>query len=166
MLQPLPKWIMPGNRNAFDDFESATNVEHVARVYKKMQELIEDYNKFVDETNKSIETFEENGSKESKDFKCEIIKIINDYIFTLDMKIDSQDRKLGEAIDFMKDNLSGYVLQVIETMKEDGSLDTVVLTAFDNLGTRVNNLEATEYTLELEPGTENLILVKHEGGNE
>lgn len=163
MIQPLPKWIMPGNRNAFDDFESLTNVEHVARIYKKMQELVDDYNKFVTEVESEIT---EATIDKSKEFKEELIKLVHDYIQALDMKIVNQNRTITESIEFVKINLAEYVEQIINTMKDDGTLEEVVADTFDNVVTRLDALENTTYSLEYEEGTEHLMLVKKVGGAE
>lgn len=165
MIKPLPQWITPGNRYAFDDFESATAQEMVGRIYKKMQELVNDYSSIIETTDSSIEEFKETSTEAYKEFMDEVNKIVHDYIYMLDMKVVNQDRKIDEATGFMKENLSGYVESTIDGMKTDGSLDATILDVFNGIGQRVDTLENTEYTLEVDDN-ENLMLVKRVGGDQ
>lgn len=131
MIKPLPHWIMPGNRNAFDDFESATNQELIARVYKKMQELVNDYNAFVDEINKEVSTLIDEGDTNVEEFKCKIESIVNKYIESLDFKVDM-------AIANIKENMTIQIKQMVD----EGVLDPSILNAFNGLDERVTSLES------------------------
>ena len=159
-FKPLPGWIMTGTRPSVYDSESATALEQTAKVYGAMNELIDDYNKLVEELNTKIDGFIESTNKDQEEFKASIDKIVHDYIKMLDEKVKLQDSKIDEAVLFMKDNLSASITTVIGQMKESGELDEAVLNAIDNIGDRVTTLENTEYTLVYEDGTENLILQK------
>ena len=45
-IEPLPNWAFLTSKYAFEDTESNTAIEQTARLYRKVQELIEEYNSF------------------------------------------------------------------------------------------------------------------------
>ena len=141
MIPRLPYWVLTEKQPAFSETESRTAVEMVARVYGKIQELIDDYNSFVDTVNENIEDFESTTNQDLETFKTNLEKIIHDYIATLDMKIAHMERSMQEATSAMTTNLKDTVEQVVEDMKANGDFDTVIANAFDSLGGRVITLE-------------------------
>lgn len=159
-IKPLPEWCLTDTLPAFYDTESATTVEETAKLYGKVKNLVEDYNKYVNEINKTIEDFTNGVNQDQEEFKNSIIKIMHDYIHSVDTKIDIQDSRISEAVEFMTINLSQSITSLLTEMKENGELDVAVLNAIDNIGNRVSTLENTEYSLVYESGTENLILQK------
>lgn len=98
-VRPLPNWVLTNLQSAFYDSESGTVLQQMARVYSKIEELINTYNNFVREINRYIDEFENGIIKDFECFKNCIIKTINDYIETIDTKINLQDLKISEAID-------------------------------------------------------------------
>lgn len=54
MINGLPKWCIPDIHPTFFDHESATVIEMVAKLYPKIQELIEVYNKLEKDTDEKI----------------------------------------------------------------------------------------------------------------
>lgn len=159
-IKLLPHWCLTGTRPAFYDTESATAVEQTAKLYGVINEIIDGYNKTVDELNTTITEFIESTNNDQEEFKEHIDKIVHDYIEMLDEKIKLQDKEIAEAVSFMKDNLSESVNQVVQEMVENGEIDEAILSAMGTLESRVTTLENTEYTLVYESGTENLILQK------
>lgn len=146
MIKLLPHWVLTDVNPAFYDVESKTAVEQTARVYAKMQEIIKDYNSFVDEVNKVIQEFSINEDYEK--YKEYLTKIIHDYIAMLDVKIKMQDKRIEDSIVYIKNNLSLKITEEIAKMIETGELDTAVLNAVDNLGNRVDSLELSKTTIE------------------
>ena len=70
---------------------------------------------------------------------------MNDYIESIDMKVNIQDTRISEAIEYMKDNIVATATSVINQAIENGSL---------NVG------------IEYDPTTEGLnIIVTREGDN-
>lgn len=58
-IKGLPNWSIPDLQPTFFDSESATTIEMVAKLYGKIKELIETYNKFeTDLTGKINEAYE------------------------------------------------------------------------------------------------------------
>lgn len=110
-MQRLPHWLINNKFPAVYDTESATAIEQTAKVYGAMQTLIDEYNKFVDDLNANISSFETSTNKNIEDFKECITTTMRNYIETLDVKVDS-------AVDYMKVNLretaENYLASVID----------------------------------------------------
>lgn len=141
MIKLLPHWVLTDVNPAFYDVESKTAVEQTARVYAKMQELIKEYNEFVNEVNKAIIEFTESTTKDYEEFNSCITKLVHDYITMLDEKIKIQDKKIEDTIIYIKNNLASGITTEVTRMVESGELDVAVLNAIDNIGLRVANLE-------------------------
>ena len=113
MIENLPFWNCPNLKPAFNDLESATAIEMVYKLYGKNRELIDDYNKFEENIKKEIETFKTSTNQDLECFKANITKICNDYIATMDMKIDCQDRKIEEIYVYLKGNLKNTINEIV-----------------------------------------------------
>ena len=150
MIKLLPRWVLTGVTPNIFDSESVSGVEANARLYGKMQELIEDYNKFVDEINKAITDYTESDKKDTETFKTCITNLIENYIKSIDLKIDnqdlkienqnlkfaSQDEKIDEAVLYMKDNLKTSLDEIVAEMKTSGELEATLSDSVDNLNTK------------------------------
>ena len=143
MIARLPYWVLTEKNPAFYDSESKTTVEMTAKVYAKIQELIDDYNKFVDDINKEIELFEGSINNEQNCFEDKITKVIHDYIDFLDSKVANQDKVINDTIIYIKNNISSVVTQIIGEMKENGEIDEAILNSFNNLELRVRAIETS-----------------------
>lgn len=174
MIKLLPHWVLTGvTPNVFDS-ESVSGVEANARLYGKMQELIEDYNKFVDEINKAITDYTESDKKDTETFKTCITNLIENYIKSVDLKISNQDliienqdlkianqdKKIDENLTFIKDNINETIEAIVNEMYENGEINSSLTSAFNNLDVRVGILEKTEYRLVHDELTEELTLEK------
>ena len=115
-VKPLPHWCLTDLQPAFYDTESGSAIQMIARIYPKIEELVVNYNSFVDEINRYIDEFETGMIADFNCFKNCIIKTMNEYIETIDTKINLQDTRIGEAIErqdqviadavaYMKDNI-------------------------------------------------------------
>ena len=96
-ISKLPKWCLVNKFPAFYDFESLTVTEQTARLYGKVAELIESYNKYVEEINKTIGEYEDKQDKDISDFIHRLSCLADNYINTVDMKIMHQDRQIAEV---------------------------------------------------------------------
>lgn len=159
-IENLPNWCLVNKNPSFYDTESKTVLEETVKIYGKIQELISDYNLFVNEINKKIDEFTTSTDKDQECFKQTITKLIEDYIKSIDTKISEQDLIIKENITYIKENLSEGIKNIIDEMNESGELSETILDAFNGVNERIVNLENTEYTLVYEEGTENLILQK------
>lgn len=97
-MQRLPIWVLNHRFPSVYDSESKTAIEQTARVYGAMQDLIDEYNKFAETTNKALEMFETDMVDSNSKFKKEICSIVENYITSIDAKLSSFDRKINEAI--------------------------------------------------------------------
>lgn len=118
----LPAWTLTDLQPAFYDSESATVLQQMAKVYAKMQELLNDYNAFVNETNNTITKFQSGIITDFNEFKNCIIKTMNDYIATIDTKVNNQDTQIANAINYMKDNLVESVTTLFNQALQNGDI--------------------------------------------
>lgn len=121
-IKHLPHWILTDLQPAFYDVESGTTLQQTAKMYGKVQELIDLYNEFVTKVNKYIKDFEDGIIEDFEEFRNCIIKVMNDYIETIDTKINLQDTKISEAIDYMKDNLVSTVDDLFNQALQNGDI--------------------------------------------
>lgn len=87
-MKQLPNWVLTNRKPGIYDMESATVIEQTAKLYKAMQELIEEYN---------------------GDFTClktQLLNLMDDFITSMDLKIDT-------AVDYMQTNLQETVTNIV-----------------------------------------------------
>lgn len=153
-IEPLPQWILTDLQPAFYDIESVTAVKMVAKLYGKMEQLINDYNYFVDQINKNIEDFEDGMISDFECFKNCIKKLVEDYIDSIDMiianqnrritesitaqnqaiteKFLEQDHKIDDAINYMKTNLISTVNTLFENAVHNGEVTATLIETYDS----------------------------------
>ena len=87
-----------------------------------MQELIENYNNFVDETNKTIDEFVANTLEDQEAFEIKINQIVHDFTSLVDTKLKTQDALIEEAIDYMKRNIEQTTRDLLTELISEGRL--------------------------------------------
>ena len=122
-IRPLPFWVLTDLQPAFYDSESGTVLQQLSRIYPKIQEVINSYNDFVREVNRYIDEFENGIIADFNCFKNCIIKTMNDYIESIDTKINLQDMDIQNAINYMKDNIVATTTNVINQAIANGELN-------------------------------------------
>lgn len=122
-IRPLPFWVLTDLQPAFYDSESGTVLQQLSRIYPKIQEVIDSYNDFVREVNRYIDEFENGIIKDFNCFKNCIIKTMNDYIESIDMKINLQDMDIQNAIDYMKNNIVETTTNVVNQAIQNGDIN-------------------------------------------
>ena len=100
----IPKWCIRNVLPAFYDFESLTAIEQTGALYHTIRSLIDDYNSYVKEINKTFKDFID-GIDPQEEFENKITKIVHDYIKMMDAKIQHQDREIEESIIYIKNNM-------------------------------------------------------------
>lgn len=156
MIRLLPHWVITNKNPAFYDSESVSAIEQTGRVYAKMQELIDDYNKFVDEVNAYIKEFTEDVNADQECFEQKIIETMENYIKSIDMKTDELEA-------YLKTNIVGTIKDIVAS----GELNEELKAIWKDFEDRISVVENTEYTLEHNPDTEEITLVKTvKGGTE
>ena len=138
----LPHWVITDKLPALYDHESGTAIEQTAKIYGAMNQLIDEYNQFVDHINETIETFikERNGDYEV--FKVAIRQEFQDFIDKVDLKMKYQDGVIGDAVNYMKNNLRETIRELIAGLRETGELNEDILACFDDFAIQISE-EAT-----------------------
>ena len=131
MIQPLPHWVLTDKFPSVYDRESVTAISMVAKLYGKMEELIADYNDYVDQLNKAIVEFEDGIIKDFEAFKCCVQKLMDDYIQSIDTKIDLQDAKIADAIQYMKDNIVETTTELFNQALQNGDIAAELAETYD-----------------------------------
>lgn len=142
IIKPLPSWALINRFSSFYEGESLTAVEQTARVYAKMQELIESYNKYIEQVNTELMELEKSTDK---DLNCAIKTLINltdSYISTVDLKLIRMSRTLDENYVAFTDNVLQTISNMVQELKENGELDAALLDAVDDLGNRFTEVQA------------------------
>lgn len=135
-IQLLPHWCISNKYPSIYDTDSKTVIEQTSRVYGKIQELIEDYNKFVDETNTIIEQFINNTNADQECFQNKITKIVHDYIAMLDEKIKQQDRIIEDSVLYIKNNIIEVANNVMREAVEQGTI--IITSNYDEENKKLN----------------------------
>ena len=152
-VKPLPHWCLTDLQPAFYDVESGSAIQMIARIYPKIEELVVNYNSFVDEINRYINEFETGMIADFDCFKNCIIKTMNEYIETIDTKINLQDTRIGEAIErqdksiadkfaeqdeiiadavqYMKDNIVATVTTLFQQALSNGDISAELVSTYD-----------------------------------
>lgn len=153
----LPLWVIPDKFSAKYDIESATPLEMTGKLYAKMNELIESYNKWVQEVNKSIEEYESANNKDYNCFTQTIVKLTSDYIGMLDLKTIQHDRKFDEYYKSFTSEIVKTVEIVVSDLKANGELNATILEAVGELKSKFEEFKASIQTsvLELKAANEN-----------
>ena len=131
-LQHLPHWVLTDTLPAFYDCESATAIQQTAKLYGKIQELITIYNDFVRDVNRYITEFEDGIIKDFNCFQNCVIKTMNDYIQSIDTKIELQDNNIQEAIDYMKNNLVSTITTLFNQAIQSGDITATLYEDYDS----------------------------------
>lgn len=128
-MQRLPIWVLNHRYPSVFDSESKTCIEQTARVYGAMQDLIDEYNKFAEETNKTLEAFEKEMREDNTEFKEKIVCLMENYIKSIDQTVNN-------AVMYMKTNLPVTLAELLNKGIKDGTL--TVGTAYDEVTESLN----------------------------
>lgn len=122
IIKKLPHWVLSNPNPSFFETEGGTVLEQTAIMYKKVQELIDGYNEFVDEINKEIDEFISNTLADQEEFEVKINQMIYDFTTLVDLEIKNQNALVKDAVDYLKNNLNATVNQEIFNMFESQEL--------------------------------------------
>lgn len=136
-IRPLPYWVLTDLQPAFYDSESGTVLQQTSRMYAKLQEALKEFNDYAKQVNTYITEFENGIISDFECFKNCIIKTMNDYIESIDMKVNIQDTRISEAIEnqntkldnaieYMKDNIIQTATNVINQAIQNGDLNVAL----------------------------------------
>jgi phage shock protein A len=148
-VNKLPNWILTHRFPSVYDSESKTAIEQTARVYGAMNDLIEEYNKYVESLNKEIALFETGVVSTQECFRNNITKVMNEFIESVDKKII-----------LLESHLKTNIRETLTTWIEEGSLDDTIMNSFENLKSRVEVLEQNANAVVYNAETESLDLAE------
>lgn len=145
----LPHWTLTDNHPAFYDTESGSAIEQTAKVYGAMRTLIGEYNKFADNLNEALKGFELETKEEMECFKKCLTELIENYIKSIDLKIDKQDLKIenyikatdlkiDQAIEYMTDSIVSTTTEILNHAIAEGKIEIV-----ENYNPETESLEMT-----------------------
>lgn len=141
-IKPLPNWAITANNPAFYDTESLSAIEQIGRVYAKVAELIEAYNKFVTSINHSFLDFQKGAITDYDLFTTGIRQEFADFIGKVDLIVMNQDGVINSAVGYMKENLAGSIGALFEEMRNNGTLSSEVLKVFNDIVNDINMLDS------------------------
>lgn len=87
MIPLLPRWNLNPNRSSFYDRDAGTLLELAAKLHASMNELIEDYNKFVESVTNNLNKFEADAANDIELLKTGLRQEFQDFIDTVDIRI-------------------------------------------------------------------------------
>lgn len=118
MIKNLPLWNLTSLNPAIYDNESGSAIEMTAKVYGKMQELVNDYNEFVNKLNNAITDHNNSVDKDIDAFKCAVTELLENYIRTIDLKVIHIDSSVSKIIkeEFDKLNIEEIVNNIINNI--------------------------------------------------
>lgn len=123
MFPELPHWVIPNMTPAFYDSESATAIEMTAKIYKHVESLIEDYNKFVDNVNEKIDTFNNDVTADIELFKVSLRQEFQDFIDVIDLRIRDAETFMKTHLDEYAENYLKGVIGALEQAIENFEID-------------------------------------------
>ena len=102
----LPKWRLTNPFPSFLDSESGTAIEQTAKVYAAMQQLIDEYNAFVDSVTAQINEFTATTKADHEEFETALRQEFQDFIDTVDLKMSQQNAKIDLIYDEVTESIT------------------------------------------------------------
>lgn len=117
-IKKLPHWVISNRNPSFYETEGGTVLEQTGIMYKKVQELIENYNLFVDKINETIDEFISETIADQEAFEIAINQIVHDFTTLVETELKSQDTEIKNAIDYMKTHIDNSVNDILLNLFE------------------------------------------------
>lgn len=121
-IKKLPHWVISNRNPSFYETEGGTVLEQTGIMYKKVQELIDAYNKFTDDINEKIDEFIANTIADQEAFEIAINQIVHDFTTLVETELKSQDTEIKNAIDYMKTHIDNSVNDILLNLFETKQL--------------------------------------------
>ena len=98
-MNKLPKWVLANPFPALHDFESLTVIDQTARIYGAMNQLIEEWNKMIEQ----LSAFETSETESREEFELKITKVIREFMCSMEQKTQDLEKYaetlINDAID-------------------------------------------------------------------
>lgn len=139
-VKPLPHWVLTDLQPAFYDTEAVTVLELLSKIYGKINELVEDYNAYVDEVNQIIADLSDN----EEEFQAAMQQAFDNFVLTVNQKLAEQDADIADAINYMKTNLIATVTNLYEAGFANGDYVSQVSLSYDEDTETIEILDTME----------------------
>lgn len=113
MLKPLPNWSFELQSYTFDDVETKTCMIQLARIYKALQRIINEWNLYEESYNKELVEYNKEKSEEYATFTCEICCILTNYIEMIRTHLENKDVYIKGKLDELDTYVTGLLEQII-----------------------------------------------------
>lgn len=157
-MKLLPEWILTSGLPAFRDGESKTAIEQTYKLYQAMQQLIVEYNAFVEHVVEENRRFKEEYQSDIEIFTTEMRQEFQDFIDVVELKLSDVAGSVGEELNIpeltaevesMKDQLTALETKVNDEIATqltalENKVNEEVETKINALETKVNNEVATQ----------------------
>ena len=87
-MNTLPKWVLANPIPAIHDFESLTVLDQTARIYGAMNQLINEWNKMIEQ----LSGFEKSETESREEFELKITKVIREFMCSWNQKTEDLER--------------------------------------------------------------------------
>lgn len=106
MIPLLPNWNLNPNRSSFYDRDAGTLLELAAKLHASMNELIEDYNNFVESVTNNLNGFEAETTEQIELVKTGLRQEFQDFIDAVDIRIQHIETNVSsDYIDELADRI-------------------------------------------------------------
>ena len=122
IIKKLPHWVISNPNPSFFETEGGTVLEQTGIMYKKVQELIEHYNSFVDEINNTIDEFISNTLADQEEFEVKINQMIHDFTSLVRTELQNQNTTINEFIDYVTNQVDNVISQRLLELFESNTL--------------------------------------------
>lgn len=136
-MRKLPKWCITDTFPSLYDNESATAIEQTAKLYGAVNDMIDEYNAWVDKINNTIEEFINDTNADYETFKVALRQEFQDFIDVVDLKLRSQDSTIENAVNYMKTNLRSSVRELIAGLRVTGELNDDIVACFEDFANQI-----------------------------
>lgn len=112
-MNTLPKWVLANPFPAIHDFESLTVIDQTARIYGAMNQLINEWNKMIEQ----LSGFEKSETESREEFELKITKVIMEFMC-------SWNQKTADLEEFARATINEAILNGRITITEVYNPDT------------------------------------------
>lgn len=134
-VDPIPAILKPHRPSQFEG-ESFTALEYTAKNAAKVNELVEAYNKFIDEAEKLITDFTTGATRNEEVFRMEMAQKFQDFIDIVELKYDAQNLRITETVEYLRSTFATIVETELTEMFDAGEMDEAILNAVGDINNR------------------------------
>ena len=110
----LPKMYLHGNKASFYDGDQATLLELASTLHGTMNNVIEEYNAFVDGVNEKITEFVNGSETDYETFKTALRQEFQDFIDVITLKYEEQESLINNIREFIQSTAEAILAEHIE----------------------------------------------------